>query len=77
MFLSPVLGPSLSAAAVSGISSTCETLSPYNQCWVNTQSEEQNNAMKENTAQITVVTIECLMQISACESGITVAVEEM
>ena len=30
MFLSPVLGPILSAAAVSGISSTCETLSPYN-----------------------------------------------
>ena len=33
--------------------------------------------MKENMAQITVVTIECLMQISACESGTTVAVEEM
>ena len=30
MFLSPVLGPILSAAAVSSISSTCETLSPYN-----------------------------------------------
>ena len=30
MFLSPVLGPFLSAAAVSSISSTCETLSPYN-----------------------------------------------
>ena len=40
LFLSPVLCLFLSAAAVSSISSTCETLSRYNWCWVNTQTEE-------------------------------------
>ena len=40
MFLSPVLCLFLSAAAVSSISNTCETLSRYNWCWVNTQTEE-------------------------------------